>query len=426
MTDQTIYDVAIVGASIAGCSAATFLARQGLHVALIERDPDPNAYKKVCTHFIQPSATPTIQRLGIARKIEEAGGIRNGAVIYTPWGTVRDTINEQAGRPVYGYSLRREVLDPMLRRLAVETPGVELILGQSARRLIREDGRISGVVTEGRDGHAYEVRARLVVGADGRHSRVAELAGVKAHLRPHNRFAYFAYFKNLPLATGTDSQGWFMNPAIAYAFPNDDGQTLVAVAPTKEQLPEFRKDIEGNCFRALEGLPDAPDYRHAERVSDWRGMIEMPNVSREVTALGLALIGDAAMESDPVWGVGCGWAFESAEWLAHAVGPALIEGSDLDAALVRYAKQHKRKLAGHHFLLADYATGRTFNPLERLMMSAAVTDAKTAHHFFKFGGRRIGVLQFMSPLAVGRAAVVKLRTGQRGRHARREGAAVGV
>ena len=51
------YDVAIVGASLDGCAAAILLGRQGLRVALIERNSDINAYNKICTHFIQPTAT---------------------------------------------------------------------------------------------------------------------------------------------------------------------------------------------------------------------------------------------------------------------------------------------------------------------------------------------------------------------------------
>ena len=73
MTDQT-YDVAVVGASIAGSTAATLLAREGASVALIERHSDPNAYTALCTHFIQPSAIPTIERLmfSVAARDERA------------------------------------------------------------------------------------------------------------------------------------------------------------------------------------------------------------------------------------------------------------------------------------------------------------------------------------------------------------------
>lgn len=83
------YDVAVVGASVAGCTAATLFARRGASVALVERHSDLNAYKVLCTHFIQPSAVPTIERLGLASPIEEAGGIRNGLELWTRWGWLR-------------------------------------------------------------------------------------------------------------------------------------------------------------------------------------------------------------------------------------------------------------------------------------------------------------------------------------------------
>jgi flavin-dependent dehydrogenase len=56
------YDVVIVGASIAGCATATFLGRQGARVALLESHSDPKAFKRMCTHALQPSATPTLER----------------------------------------------------------------------------------------------------------------------------------------------------------------------------------------------------------------------------------------------------------------------------------------------------------------------------------------------------------------------------
>lgn len=52
MTARIDFDVAVVGASIGGCAAATLLARRGLRVALIERHHDPNCYKQNCTHYI--------------------------------------------------------------------------------------------------------------------------------------------------------------------------------------------------------------------------------------------------------------------------------------------------------------------------------------------------------------------------------------
>ena len=80
----------------------------------------------------------------------------------------------------------------------------------------------------------------------------------------------------------------------------------------------------------------------------------------------------------------------------------------LVAAPERYLKNHRAALAGRHFLISDFATGRPFNAIEKLFMSAAVKDPVTAHHFATFGARQIGVRQFLAPPAVARAAWVNL------------------
>ena len=80
------FDVVVVGASIGGCTAARLYAQRGARVALVEERPDVDAHKTVCTHFIEPSATPTIERLGLAGPIEERGAVRNSIDLWTPYG----------------------------------------------------------------------------------------------------------------------------------------------------------------------------------------------------------------------------------------------------------------------------------------------------------------------------------------------------
>ena len=112
MPSHPQYDVAIVGASIAGCAAAIFFGRAGARVALIERDRDPAGYKRLCTHYIQASATPTLERLGLARAIEEAGGVRNDAEVFTRWGWIVAPSEQTIRRPAYGYNIRRSDARP--------------------------------------------------------------------------------------------------------------------------------------------------------------------------------------------------------------------------------------------------------------------------------------------------------------------------
>src|SRR3954471_14335077 len=155
------YDAVVVGASIGGCTAATLLARQGARVALVERHEDPGFYKALCTHFIQASATPTIERLGLAEKIEAAGGVRNGLEMWTRYGWVRPDPGESYPYPRYGYDIRREKLDPMLRELTAGTEGVDLLLGETLTGVLRDGARPSGITVRDRSRSERTIRARV-------------------------------------------------------------------------------------------------------------------------------------------------------------------------------------------------------------------------------------------------------------------------
>ena len=84
--DTVDFDVAVIGASTAGCTAARLFALSGARVALVERRPDPDAYKTVCTHFIQSSAAETIEKLGLGPLLRERGAVRNSVDLWTAGG----------------------------------------------------------------------------------------------------------------------------------------------------------------------------------------------------------------------------------------------------------------------------------------------------------------------------------------------------
>ncbi|HKH64890.1 MAG TPA: NAD(P)/FAD-dependent oxidoreductase [Solirubrobacterales bacterium] len=395
------YDVAIVGASLAGCTAAILLSRAGATVALIEKQPDPKAFKRVCSHFIQASAVPTIERLGLYEPILEAGGLRSRFHSRTPWGWVEPTERREA----YCLNLRRSLLDPMLREAAAAQPNVELMLGQSAERLIREGDRFGGVGVRERDGNTREIRARLVVGADGRDSRVAEMAEVKEKTLPQNRLAYGGYFEGPKPRFWPDGAVWLLDPDMAAAFPTDGGQVFYIAMVHKDRAPEFKADPERALVEHVAGVPEPPPIRESRCVAPVIGKIEMPNRIRGPIAPGLALIGDAALATDPLFGVGCGFAFQSGEWLADSVSPALRGVESLDNCLRRYRKRHRRQLGMHARLIHDYATGRKFDRFERAMISTAVHDPQAAALFEAVGTRRRRPQETLFPMARRIAAV---------------------
>jgi 2-polyprenyl-6-methoxyphenol hydroxylase-like FAD-dependent oxidoreductase len=248
---------------------------------------------------------------------------------------------------------------------------------------------VRGVVVADPDGEETVLNARLVVGADGRDSRIAELAAVKTKTSPHGRFAYGAYFDGPPAVADGASTIWMLDPNWAAAFPTDSGLIFYAAMPTKDRLPEFRRDPEEALVSFVGDVPEAPPIQVSRLVSPVLGKIEMPNKVRVPVAPGLALVGDAAMAVDPLFGVGCGWAFQSAEWLADSVAPALRGDETLQAGLARYRRGHRRGLRGHATLINEYASGRKMRPGERLIFSAAARDRRVAEGFDAFGTRCI-------------------------------------
>ncbi|HKZ12608.1 MAG TPA: NAD(P)/FAD-dependent oxidoreductase [Solirubrobacterales bacterium] len=410
------YDAVIVGGSLAGCTAATMLGRAGARVAVLEKSPDPSNYKRICSHFIQASAVPTLERLELVEPMEAAGAVRSRFNAHTPWGWIEPPPETAA----LAINLRREKLDPMVREMAASTPGVELLLGQTVTELRRQGSTFHGVVAQDRDGVETVFEAPLTIGADGRDSRIAKLSEVEVKTYPHGRFAYGGYFEATmpPRADPTTASIWLMDPNWAAAFPTDDGLLFCAAMATMDRLPAFKADPEKALLAYFDEVPEGPALRSARMAEDpgVMGKIDMTNRMRTPTAPGLALVGDAALATDPLFGVGCGWAFQSSEWLADAVAPALRGEEALEIGLRRYRRRHRRHLRGHAWMIHDYATGRKMQPPERLLFSGAARDARSAKVFDAFGARQIGAAQMMTrgiPLSI--AANARYALGRRRR-----------
>jgi flavin-dependent dehydrogenase len=140
----------------------------------------------------------------------------------------------------------------------------------------------------------------------------------------------------------------------------------------------------------------------AERVSKLIGRLDMPNKMRPAARPGLAFVGDAALATDPLFGVGCGWAFQSAEWLVDETRSALLDHGDLDAALERYRRAFRRRLGPHHMQIADYSTGRPMRRNERIAFRAAARDPVVGAAVEAFITRRSTILRLLDPRLVPR------------------------
>lgn len=401
------FDVLVIGASLAGCAAARLFALQGFEVALVDHAADPSAYKKLCTHYIQPSATPVLRRLGLEPLIERAGGVRNPTEFWTRWGWVPAyDPTDASGEPLHGYNIRRRTLDPMIRQLAMATEGVTAFLGASVREAVREGDRVAGIRISGPASRT--LRARLIVAADGRSSALGRMLGVTPKESPNCRMGVLCGYEGLQLKRGSTTQMWFNGPEVAYVFPNDGNTTVVAYTNTVDQVEAFQRDPAGVLEDRMRRLPDGPDIPASARCSDPLLVKKFSNLSRPPVKDGVCFAGDALMSLDYVWGTGCGFALQHAQWLVDATSGALRSHEDLGPATARYARIVRARHGLHALLIRDFSRRRELNPVERLMFSAAARDERCARHLHAFGARTISPLKFLSPPALARAVWVNL------------------
>ena len=184
-------DVVVCGAGVGGLAAACALSSRGFRVLLLEKSAEPSRVAK--GEVLQPGALRVLRDWGVARRLEERGGLRLARLV------ARDT----AGAPLMAldYDRLREqerwllahdypvILDALADRL---DGSVEFRRGALVRDLLRDaDGRVAGVrVAEG--GREREVRASLVVAADGVSSRLRKAAGIEVRRDeyPHRLAAF--------------------------------------------------------------------------------------------------------------------------------------------------------------------------------------------------------------------------------------------
>src|SRR6185312_8763706 len=348
------FDVIVVGGRCAGSPLAALLARQGLKVAVVERAAFPK--DTLSTHIFQAPAINFLKRLGVSERVLETGA-RPLTKVDLRQEDFRCTfeIDQRPGDEGGFMSVRRFVLDPILLD-AAEEAGAEILMSTNVTGLVRDGGRVTGI-TASSDGADRTLEARLVVGADGRNSTVAELAGArKYNIVPGERFGYWSFF-----ADGDPGP----DPSLVYhrwagrfviAMPADGGLYQVIMLPEMSFLPEFREDREAAFMahaRACEPVGEV--IAGAQRTGKMFGMIKYECFFREASGPGCALVGDDGHFKDPAPGQGITDAFRQVEALAPVIVGA-IAGSDaaLDAAVADWGRWRDGDAAEHYWIAADF------------------------------------------------------------------------
>lgn len=212
-------DVLIAGGGVAGSTLAILLGRCGFSVELFEQSHFPR--EKPCGEGLMPAGVAVLERLGLAEAVGGAPfyGVRYHFDKYTAEGS----FPRASGIPIAGRGQRRKHIDRVLFETAAATPGVKAHTGARVEVPLCEKGRVTGVLVDGEP-----LRARLVVAADGVHSRI------RYHLRlnaesPRKRFGIRVHYQ---LGKGQEQPPW-VDVLLAsghelYITPLPDREVLVA------------------------------------------------------------------------------------------------------------------------------------------------------------------------------------------------------
>jgi flavin-dependent dehydrogenase len=310
------FDVVIVGARCAGAALAQRLAAAGLSVALLDAAKLPSD-QRTSTHLVQPPGMDELDTLGVGDSVRRAAPALGALRLSYDGNEVR--LPYQPGRAAY--CLRREQLDLLLQRAAVDA-GAELRPETRVLDVVRgEGGRIGGVVVR-RAGEATErLYADLVVGADGRNSTVAKLVGAEEYLAYDGpRSVYWAYWQRPSEWNPHEFHNSFDGEEARIVFPTDADQLLIATVPSLDRAQAWREDHSASYLANIRAYEPISSHLGADRpLGEVRGVFKPRYFFRASAGPGWALIGDAGHHKEFVVGLGISDALRDARGLAGAV-----------------------------------------------------------------------------------------------------------
>jgi 2-polyprenyl-6-methoxyphenol hydroxylase-like FAD-dependent oxidoreductase len=340
MAGHERFDAVIVGARCAGAAAAIALGRAGRRVVAIDRARFPS--DTLSTHVLFPSGVAELEHLGVLDDVLALGAPHcHFAGVSAGGHHVRERFT-----PVDGIDFAICQPRPELDRALVEAArrcGAEVRESTSVEGLLWEDGRVVGVRCRERGGEECEIRASLVIGADGRRSTVAEHVGAARPYRGSRNGRGLAFWYMDDPKTGTHWRDvimqWRVGRTMGMVFPCPDERMVVLFMPPADDVVRFRADPEAAWLRMLN-----ENRRLAERVGGAANATKMRSTAdtvayfRRSSGPGWALTGDAGHFKDPVIAQGIRDSLRFGRLAGEAAAPSLDDPGRLDAALEQWER----------------------------------------------------------------------------------------
>lgn len=339
------YDLVIVGGGLVGASLACALRGTGLRIAVIEAIPfDSSAQPSYDERTITLSygSSRIFEGMGVWQDVERGGAHPIKRIHISDRGHfARVRLDAaQAGTPALGYVVETRVLGAVLQDALARAPSVSSFCPAKVSKITvdKEEARVLITSTESE----HELRAPLIVGADGARSSVRELLGVGARRVdygqtaivstmtaefPHEQTAYERFTPSGPIALLPMSEN---RCATVWSVPPTEVNPLLAL-PEEEFLARFGQDARSPLGRFA---------RLGKRLAFPLALVR----AQEQVHPRAVLIGNAAHTLHPVAGQGFNLGLRDVAVLAQITVDAQRAGRDLgdQSTLQEYMRWRRR------------------------------------------------------------------------------------
>jgi geranylgeranyl reductase family protein len=404
-------DAIVVGGGPAGAAAAARLAAQGFRIVLVDRASFPR--DKVCGDFVGPTALAELADLGVAQieAFRATSKMANLALHVDADQPAVMSVPQVDGLPGYGRVIPRRQLDAWILD-AARHAGVTVLDG---RKVTAIQQAADAITVQGHSAAGpWQLRTRLLLGADGSNSLVARTLRGGVPPSQDRIVAVRAYFDDVD---GPDDQGdiWFRGdtfPGYYWLFPAGGGLANLGVGMVVSTYPRSGRNLREMLLRLL--AEDA-SVQHRLRGARMRGKVlghPLTTYDPRLPLIGdrMMLLGDAAGLINPLNGEGIQYALHSARWAAGIAADCLASDR-LDAASLEGYQQRV-----HQSLRSDMAFSRLIVQLFRnrnlndvwlralrSIASRAKTDPDYAH---RVGCVLTGLTPAVSTVGTGAAAKI--------------------
>ena len=328
-------EVVVVGAGPSGSATAITLSRQGHDVLLLDRAEFPR--DKTCGDGIPAGAIEILYSLGMEEKVRRAGFYPVDRILLSsPRGHVLEADLKPGETGASSYVVPRMQFDGLIQQHAVDS-GVDFRQAQVQKPII-EDGKVVGVRAK-MDGAVEEIRAKIVVGADGVTSAVARALRPDKHEDKHRAIALRCYTQDLEVRPH-QVEFYLYNdilPGYAWIFPYSDGQTNLGLGMRLDEYRDVDRSLEEmvDVFLAMplikERLARGGELKD---VAVWQ--LDFGSRSMQRAYDGSILVGDAAGLINPLTGGGIHNGLQSAMLAGEIIHDALAKGNVSLNTLRRY------------------------------------------------------------------------------------------